>query len=107
MTYNYCLKRSRVSAGALKLLKLRFEAAKAEATKKQSPPDVTPPIPDPLRKITVRPVTTKPPALDGLTWTQADSHGLQNGPECATIWLKIDDSGRQWTLLDGCNPQNA
>ena len=50
MTYNYCLKRSRVSAGALKLLKLRFEAAKAEATKKQSPPDVTPPIPDPLRK---------------------------------------------------------
>ena len=102
MTYNYCLKRSRVSAGALKLLKLRFEAAKAEATKKQSPPDVTPPIPDPLRKITVRPVTTKPPALDGLTWTQADSHGLQNGPECATLFglksMTPDANGLYWTV---------
>jgi hypothetical protein len=50
MTYNYCLKRSSISAGALKLLKLRFEAAKAGAHKKQSPPDVTPPTPDPPRK---------------------------------------------------------
>ena len=102
MTYNYCLKRSRVSAGALKLLKLRFEAAKADATKKAKPSRCHSTDTGSTAKITVRPVTTKPPTFDGLTWTQADSHGLQNGPECATPFglksMTPDANGLYWTV---------